>query len=464
MKYHGYKILYAILRSLVYVKRGLVWIWTILRIFISKTGALYTNTLGFRVYKAFFFLKKKLQKYKIPLDSRIIELIGKRGTLQVVLFLILIALMYPHSTLYTQDSTSIPGRKTLLYRIVGPGTQDFEGDTIIVEEARFEQKRQLEEEAWKQGSLAVGNPSSIGKEIAPEPQDLSGTSPDGTAITKPTIISGTDIGTNTPSSNGAVKRDKTITYTVQPGDVIGSIAQRHGISVNTILWANNLSARSYIRPGDTLVILPEDGVTHKVIKGETVGKIAGLYGAKAEDIVRANRLKKDGADIVIGEELFIPGGERKAAPVIVPRPAQRRFASNPISQVSAPPPSIAAPAGSGYIWPTSVRRITQYFGLRHTGVDIAGPTGSPLYAAKSGKVIKSQCGWNGGYGCYIIVDHGGVQTLYAHASKLYVSVGDEVTQGQTIALMGSTGRSTGPHIHFEVRSGGRRLNPLQYVK
>jgi len=80
-------------------------------------------------------------------------------------------------------------------------------------------------------------------------------------------------------------------------------------------------------------------------------------------------------------------------------------------------------------------------------------------------VIKSQCGWNGGYGCYIILDHGGgVHTLYGHASLLYVSIGESVTQGQTIALMGSTGRSTGPHVHFEVRRGGVRENPLQYVK
>ena len=162
---------------------------------------------------------------------------------------------------------------------------------------------------------------------------------------------------------------------------------------------------------------------------------------------------------MIGEELIIPGGE-KPQPVYVP-PVRK----SALGSIGAPPPSIGAPAGSGYLWPTTVRRITQYFGLRHTGVDIAGPVGTPLYAAKAGIVTKSQCGWNGGYGCYVVVDHGsGVETLYGHASELLVTAGEDVSQGQTIALMGSTGRSTGPHVHFEVHLNRRLQNPLQYIR
>jgi murein DD-endopeptidase MepM/ murein hydrolase activator NlpD len=112
-----------------------------------------------------------------------------------------------------------------------------------------------------------------------------------------------------------------------------------------------------------------------------------------------------------------------------------------------------------------VRRITQYFGWRHTGLDIAGKLGTPIYATRAGKVIKSQCGWNGGYGCYIIIDHGGgVISLYGHNSQLFVSVGDKVVQGQNISVEGSTGRSTGPHLHFEIRVNGVHQNPLKYIR
>lgn len=98
-------------------------------------------------------------------------------------------------------------------------------------------------------------------------------------------------------------------------------------------------------------------------------------------------------------------------------------------------------------------------------MDIAGPIGTAIYAAKGGTVVKAQPGWNGGYGTYIILDHGdGLQTLYGHNSQLFVAVGEVVSQGQTIAAMGSTGRSTGPHLHFEVRVNGSRLNPLKYIR
>jgi len=136
-----------------------------------------------------------------------------------------------------------------------------------------------------------------------------------------------------------------------------------------------------------------------------------------------------------------------------------------LSNIAAPPPSVAAPAGSGYLWPAGVRYISQYFGWRHTGLDIAGKIGTGLYASRAGTVTRSQCGWNGGYGCYIIIDHGnGITTLYGHASRLYVSVGEYVSQGQTFAAMGSTGRSTGSHLHFEVRVNGARQNPLRYIR
>jgi murein DD-endopeptidase MepM/ murein hydrolase activator NlpD len=133
-----------------------------------------------------------------------------------------------------------------------------------------------------------------------------------------------------------------------------------------------------------------------------------------------------------------------------------------------PPSSSAGASESGYVWPSGARIITQYYGLRHHALDIAGAWQTPNYATKAGKVITSQCGWNSGYGCYIIIDHGGgVKSLYGHNSKLLVSVGDEVEAGQTIGLMGNTGKVrglTGIHLHFEIIVNGARVNPLRYTR
>ncbi len=440
MNHVGNKILLFFLRLAVYVKRAVAWAFFGFVGIFSRIHDLYANTIGFRVYKVGFLLKKK------------------RGTLQVVLLAVILVMLVPQSKLYSQDLASIPGRNTLLYAMVGPGDQDFAVEEIIVEEANLNRPKAIDTPAWKAGTVSVDVPSVVGKDVIPAAQDIAAVSVGGTALTKPTILSGTELPVvDEPVS--AQTRSETITYEVQSGDVIGAIAEQFGVSVNSILWANGLSARSYIRPGDVLKIPPGSGLYHKVKSGDTVLKIANTYDVEAKEIVEFNRLQKDGADIVVGEELFIPDGV-KPTPRVVYAPRPKPFVS-----VTPPAPSVAAPAGSGYIWPTSVRRITQYFGWRHTGVDIAGPIGSPLYAARAGTVIKSQCGWNGGYGCYVILDHGGgVQTLYAHASQLYVSVGQQVSQGQTLAAMGSTGRSTGPHIHFEVRVNGRHQNPLKYVR
>lgn len=245
-------------------------------------------------------------------------------------------------------------------------------------------------------------------------------------------------------------RTAIVTYTVQAGDTISGVAARFGISINTILWENNLTAYSIIRPGQRLAILPISGVRHAVAKGETVSKIAARYRVETSAILAANQLAAAN-DLRVGQLLLVPGG---AKPRPTPTYALRRPGGAPTI------------TGSGKLgWPASCRHITQYFSWRHTGIDIACPSGSTIYAADSGRVIKAQGGWNGGYGILVILQHAdGTQTLYGHNSKLFVQVGDEVARGQTIAAIGSTGRSTGPHLHLEVRAGGYRKNPLSYIR
>jgi murein DD-endopeptidase MepM/ murein hydrolase activator NlpD len=256
-------------------------------------------------------------------------------------------------------------------------------------------------------------------------------------------------------------RDKVIEYEVQSGDSLSSIAAKFQINIATILWENNLGIRSYLHPGDKLRILPVSGVTHTIKKGDTIKKIAALYGASTEEIVKFNKLKADGSDLIAGEKILIPNGtKQQQRSVVAPRN---------INQIAAPPSSRQSPTVSGFVWPSAARVITQYFTWKHSGLDIAGGNFSTAnYAAKAGVVIKSQCGWNSGYGCVVVIDHGGgIQTLYGHNSRVLVTPGEYVEAGQTIALMGNTGKTrgrTGIHLHFEVRVNGVRTNPFRFVK
>lgn len=253
------------------------------------------------------------------------------------------------------------------------------------------------------------------------------------------------------------RRDKIISYTVQDGDTISEIAEQFDISTNTLLWENNLGPRDFIKPGQTLSILPVTGVAHTVKKGESLNAIASRYRAKTEDILEINKLA-DASDLAVGQKIIVPDG--------IPVPTQTAPAARPAATGRTIGSIFKnAPAASGHFnWPTTSKRISQYFrGWRHTGLDIPAPTGQPIYASEAGVVITA--GWNrGGYGYYIIIDHGdGIHTLYGHNSKLNVERGDRVAKGQVIAAVGSTGRSTGPHVHYEVRVNGNRVNPLDYL-
>lgn len=241
------------------------------------------------------------------------------------------------------------------------------------------------------------------------------------------------------------------TYIVEPGDTLSAIAAKFGVAVSTLLWENRLTSYSVLRPGQKLTILPTSGISYRIAKGDTLSRIANRYDISAETIKDFNALDDT---LTVGDVITIPG----ARPYVAPAPARP---ATPTS-VASVAPNLAS--NTKLLWPAPTRRISQYFSWRHTGVDLANSTGTPIYAAEDG--VVQTAGWNaGGYGYYIIIDHGqGLATLYGHNSKLLVSRGERVTRGQLIALMGSTGRSTGPHVHFEVRIGGRRVNPLTYIQ
>lgn len=267
---------------------------------------------------------------------------------------------------------------------------------------------------------------------------------------------GTLLRPELPGTTILQTRTEVAEYEVQPGDTPWAIAEQFGLSVATVLWSNNLTLWSTIRPGQKLTIPPVSGVLHTIKKGDTILSIAKRYNASAQEIQEFNNLLEE-ETLALGETLVIPGGR----PYVAPQPpqVQRRV-------VQAPTPQAAAPKSTGrLVWPTpNSRRITQYFRWQHTGLDIGDRNGNAIVAADNGIVEYS--GWGaGGWGYTIVLTHaGGMKTRYAHASKVLVQTGQQVNKGDTIALIGSTGRSTGPHLHFGVYINGRAVNPLEYVR
>ncbi len=227
-------------------------------------------------------------------------------------------------------------------------------------------------------------------------------------------------------------------HVVREGETLSQIAEMFDVTTNTIMWANDISKASNIQPGDTLVILPIVGVRHVVKSGDTISTIAKKYEGDTDEILSYNQLAS-ASEISIGETIIIPGGA-VAAPARVYNRAQPTNVSG----------SSASALGFTHPAPGSVRSQ----GIHgYNGVDLAAAHGTAIRAAAAGEVIVSKSsGWNGGYGQYIVVRHAnGAQTLYAHLSVNYVGVGGYVSSGEVIGAMGSTGRSTGTHLHFEVR-------------
>jgi len=249
-------------------------------------------------------------------------------------------------------------------------------------------------------------------------------------------------------------RDKVVDYKVVSGDTLASIAKKFDISVDTIKWANDLKTET-IKPDQILKIAPVTGVVHTVVSGETIYSIAKKYNIPAQNIV--NFIFNDFADsdtfaLRAGQTLYVPDG--------VIEPEQPKYTAMAPHYANA----VAGVRGSAnFIWPTT-GVITQYPTWYHMAFDIANNSLPPIIAADTGTVTFAGC-INWGYGCHVVVDHGnGYQTLYGHMSSIGVSAGQTVNQGQQLGTMGSTGNSTGPHLHFEVRLGGVLQNPQNYLK
>lgn len=247
-------------------------------------------------------------------------------------------------------------------------------------------------------------------------------------------------------------------YTVLDGDTLASIAKMFGVDTDSIKWLNSGLNEKKLKPGTVLKIPPVTGVIHTVKSGETIYSIAKRYNVSAQSIVDFpfNEFTNDETfTLAIGQKLTVPDGEMPDEPILTPR----NFLANQLT----PNAGVVSATGS-WIWPAA-GRITQNFKTWHKGLDIANSGGGPILAADSGTVVVA--GWvdNTGYGNRVMVNHGnGYSTLYAHMSKISVTVGQTVKRGDVLGQMGSTGRSTGTHLHFEIRTSSGNDNPLGYLK
>lgn len=249
-------------------------------------------------------------------------------------------------------------------------------------------------------------------------------------------------------------RNTVFTYTVQEGDSVLGIAEKFGLEGNSILWANEELAKNadFLRLGQELNILPVDGAYHTVAQGESVEGIAKEYEVEPSAITdyAGNDLKPP-YELKQGDKLIIPGGVKPYEP-------QRAVSY----ETSAPAPQTAKKGTGSFAWPMS-GRITQRFWSGHQAIDIGAPRGTSIVAADAGHVTTVQYS-NVGYGRMIVIDHGnGHTTLYAHLNAASVEMGDSVARGELIGHCGTTGYSTGPHLHFEITKNGVRQNPMIYL-
>lgn len=233
------------------------------------------------------------------------------------------------------------------------------------------------------------------------------------------------------------KPDKISIYVVREDDNLSQIAELFGVSINTIIWANDIKRGDLIKPGQVLVILPVTGIQHTVEKGDTIASIAKKYKGDIEEIIQFNGLPAEGG-LATGQVIIIPNGEGE--PILTYSTSRGTVRGGGPSYIGY------------YLRPISGGRKSQ--GLHgYNAVDLATSCGEPVYASASGDVLVARSyGWNGGYGKYLAIKHGnGTQTLYAHLSSIIVGYGWHVVQGQVIGYVGSTGLSTGCHVHFEIR-------------
>lgn len=445
------EILILLIKLVIFLKKLMIAFFVNL---FWRTGRIILRFIFYKIvvkaYQLYLYLLKKLGLSGSNRNKSLSWLINQKSVHFIVALLTIILTVFNLTSETQAISSEELAGKTLLAELV---TSEF-GETDEFIEEYFDEEAIISsiQQTYLDNLVSVKSrpmaemktPDEI--DSVEEPAVLT---QGGSAVVKPELAA---------TSKIRRLRHDIIYYTVNPGDTVSTIAAEFGISVNTILWENNLSSYSLIRPGDKLSILPMTGITHKVVRGDNLSKIIKKYNVEEDKIIQANKLI-NGSKLAVGQKLIIPNGRKiQYASYAASSYTGLSAIKNLVSPANAKPIS-----GNKMNWPTKGHRITQYYSWRHHGLDIANKTGTPIYAADAG--VIEYIGWGKGYGNQIVINHGGgKKTRYAHLSKFYVKKRQQVSKGETIAAMGSTGWSTGSHLHFEVIINGRKYNPLNYIK
>lgn len=463
----------------------------VLGLVFRTVGRGFFRFVFFPIYSLVVLLNIRLERVVISARGLFFFLFTNRYIFHAVLLIVSLATI--GSQLMTQPaSASNAGQSSLLYTLVTQGQDESIEETLYVETApghtRYLGADTLQalpdiDFDYEPDTLAdltiPGTVALMPHTDAPDAAEPTDTEPDAPAV-------------------AVAPRQGTEIYTVQSGDAVATIARRFGVNVGTIIWANNLNRKAAINPGEKLRIPATSGVLHIVKRGETLGQIAKKYNVELSAITQANPGTNT---LTLGQEILIPGATpisnvatnapftkptTAAKPPVRVTTAQGEVRADiPISRIRNKAVDVyqelrnsetdtrnkpedktdsAVKKVTKLLWPTDLRVINQYYGWAHTGCDIDGDYANAIYASESG--VVETAGWNnGGYGLQIVVNHeNGFKTRYAHASKLFVKSGDSVKRGQVIAMVGTTGRSTGTHLHYEVYVNGKRKNPLTYIR
>lgn len=252
-------------------------------------------------------------------------------------------------------------------------------------------------------------------------------------------------------------KEKYTKYVIQNGDTLSTIAVKFGITSDSVKWSNGITDENFIKPGTEIDIPSVTGIVYTVKSGDTIEGIASKFKTSSALVVAQNDLY--GEDIIVGSQIIVPDGIIEAPPA--PAPAAKVATT---SSYGSGRYGSSAPIGStgSFRFPTNAGRMGYYNGYHWWAIDIPNSIGTPIYAADSGQIVEAKYGYNGGYGNTILISHGnGYQTRYGHMSTLLI-LGGYVQKGQVIGYMGSTGRSTGSHLHFEIHLNGTQLNPMKF--
>jgi len=413
--------------------RGLIVVKRVAKPFFLATyqpfkavGFVFVKLVGVPAYRGIFFVRRFVHTILLPAKHRFFYLLSNRYTVHA-LMIILVGIIGVTNFQTRNVRAETFGQKSILYSLVS--VDDSQTVEVV--------------EAGKSVLIPGGQSSYFADATLDTRTQFHQTELDQTgATTQP---------------QGVPTRSSVETYVVQEGDTLGRISVRFHLSISTILSANGLTLRSTIRPGDTLKILPRDGIIYTVKRGDTLSRIANTYNVQIQDIASANQLESN-ATLKVGAEILLPGATQVAAPAALAR--KPVSVKDIISNTPIPKASVST---AGWVWPTNWHVITQYYGWKHTGIDVDGDYSTSSIAAHDG--VVSYTGWRTGYGLTVEIDHGnGLKTRYAHNSKIYVNRGDVVSAGERLAQTGTTGRSTGTHLHFEVILNGKFQNPLSYVR